>query len=122
VGAELEHQLEQLEELLSLFDAQALREAQEAVEHQIAGLAERLEVTRQALAQAQAQRRRLARARLLLEEGPGAVEQAAPAEAARPAPPPPTSLPERRRGTDRRKVERRKIDAQPAADDYAAGA
>jgi hypothetical protein len=70
VASELEHQLSQLDELLGLLDSGALRSAQEAVENQIAELTERLEVTRQALAHAQAQRRRLARARLLLEEQP----------------------------------------------------
>jgi hypothetical protein len=117
----MEHQLEQLEELLSLFDGQALREAQEAVEHQIAELTERLEVTRQALAQAQAQRRRLARARLLLEEAPAADHPPVQSVSPRPpVPPPPTPLPERRRGVDRRKSERRKPD-QPAPGGYATG-
>jgi len=68
VASDLEQQLGQLDELLGLLDASALRSAQEALEYQIAELTERLEVTRQALAQAQSQRRRLARARLLLEE------------------------------------------------------
>jgi len=68
VASDLEQQLGQLDELLGLLDASALRSAQEALEYQIAELTERLEVTRQVLAQAQAQRRRLARARLLLEE------------------------------------------------------
>ena len=68
MASELEQQLGQLDELLGLLDASALRSAQEVLEYQIAELSERLEVTRQALAQAQAQRRRLARARLLLEE------------------------------------------------------
>lgn len=65
---DLEQQLSQLDELLGLLDAKALRSAQEALEHQIAELSERLEVTRQALAQAQSQRKRLARARLLLDD------------------------------------------------------
>jgi len=68
VANNLEQQLVQLDELLGLLDAKALRSAQEALEHQIAELSERLEVTRQALAQAHAQRKRLARARLLLDE------------------------------------------------------
>jgi hypothetical protein len=68
VASNLENQLTQLDELLGLLDSNALRGAQETVEHQIVELTERLEVTRQALAQAQAQRRRLARARLLLED------------------------------------------------------
>jgi len=67
---DLDNQLAQLEELLSLFDTSTLQAAQQAVEHQIAELSDRLETTRQALAHAQSQRRRLARARLLLEEGP----------------------------------------------------
>lgn len=70
MASDFEQQLSQLDELLGLLDSSALRGAQEALEHQIAELSERLEVTRQALAQAQAQRRRLARARLLLEESP----------------------------------------------------
>jgi hypothetical protein len=73
---DLDNQLAQLEELLSLFDTATLQAAQQAVEHQIAELSDRLETTRQALAHAQSQRRRLARARLLLEEGPSAVEPA----------------------------------------------
>lgn len=68
VASELDQQLSQLDELLGLLDASALRGAQEALENQIAELTERMEVTRQALSQAQVQRRRLARARLLLEE------------------------------------------------------
>ena len=68
MAPDLDQQLGQLDELLGLLDASALRSAQEALEYQIAELTERLEVTRQALTQAQAQRRRLARARLLLEE------------------------------------------------------
>ncbi|MGC9974645.1 MAG: hypothetical protein ABSC36_04565 [Gaiellaceae bacterium] len=68
MASDLEQQLVQLDELLGLLDAKALRGAQEALENQIAELGERLEVTRQALAQAQAQRKRLARARLLLDE------------------------------------------------------
>ena len=68
MASDLEQQLGQLEELLGLLDASALKGAQEAIEHKIAELSERLETTRQALAHAQAQRRRLARARLLLEE------------------------------------------------------
>jgi hypothetical protein len=68
VASDLEKQLVQLDELLGLLDAKALRGAQEALEHQITELSERFEVTRQALAQAQAQRKRLARARLLLNE------------------------------------------------------
>jgi multidrug resistance efflux pump len=68
VANNLEQQLVQLDELLGLLDAKALRSAQEALEHQIAELSERLEVTRQALAQAHSQRKRLARARLLLDE------------------------------------------------------
>jgi hypothetical protein len=66
----LERQLAQLDDLLNLFDTSNLQAAQRAVEHQIAELNDRLETTRQALAQAQAQRRRLARARLLLEDAP----------------------------------------------------
>jgi hypothetical protein len=68
VSSDLEQQLTQLDELLGLLDSGALKAAQETLEHHISELSERLEVTRQALAQAQAQRRRLARARLLLEE------------------------------------------------------
>ncbi|HEY5159449.1 MAG TPA: hypothetical protein VII83_00100 [Gaiellaceae bacterium] len=64
----LEQQLVQLDELLGLLDAKALRGAQEALEHQIAELSEQLETTRQSLAQAHAQRKRLARARLLLDD------------------------------------------------------
>jgi DNA repair exonuclease SbcCD ATPase subunit len=123
VGAELEQQLEQLEELLSLFDGHALREAQEAIEHQIASLTERLEVTRQALAQAQAQRRRLARARLLLEEVPGGSGDHPPAAspAAAAAPSEPATAPDRRRGGERRKEERRKEEPH-SGDSYATGA
>jgi hypothetical protein len=73
---ELDNQLAQLEELLSLFDTPTLQAAQQAVEHQIAELSDRLETTRQALAQAQSQRRRLARARLLLEEDAASREHA----------------------------------------------
>ncbi|MGZ4462089.1 MAG: hypothetical protein ACXVZP_04555 [Gaiellaceae bacterium] len=124
MGAELEQQLEQLEELLSLFDGHALRDAQEALEHQITSLTERLEVTRQALAQAQSQRRRLARARLLLEEGPGAAERAtrSPEAVDEPEESPPDSPAERRRVTDRRAAERRKAERRAASDGYAAGA
>ncbi len=68
MASDLEQQLVQLDEVLGLLDATALRGAQEALENQIAELGERLEVTRQALAQAQAQRKRLARARLLLDQ------------------------------------------------------
>lgn len=68
MATDLEQQLSQLDELLGLLDAKALRSAQEGLENQIAELNERLEVTRQALVQAQAQRKRLARARLLLDE------------------------------------------------------
>lgn len=68
LATDLEQQLSQLDELLGLLDAKALRGAQESLENQIAELNERLEVTRQALVQAQAQRKRLARARLLLDE------------------------------------------------------
>jgi multidrug resistance efflux pump len=68
VARNLEQQLVQLDELLGLLDAKALRSAQEALEHQIAELNEQLETTRQALAQAHAQRKRLARARLLLDD------------------------------------------------------
>jgi len=68
VANDLEQQLVQLDELLGLLDAKALRSAQEALEHQIAELSERLEATRQSLAQAHAQRKRLARARLLLDD------------------------------------------------------
>jgi hypothetical protein len=68
LAPDLDQQLTQLDELLGLLDAGALRGAQETLENQIAELSERMEVTRQALAQAQVQRRRLARARLLLEE------------------------------------------------------
>jgi hypothetical protein len=68
LASNLENQLTQLDELLGLLDAGALRGAQETIENDIVELTERLEVTRQALTQAQAQRRRLARARLLLED------------------------------------------------------
>jgi hypothetical protein len=77
---DLDNQLAQLEELLSLFDTSTLQAAQQAVEHQIAELSDRLETTRQALAHAQSQRRRLARARLLLEEGPPVADAAIPDE------------------------------------------
>jgi hypothetical protein len=66
--AELEQQLEQLEKLLGLIDAESLRAAQQAVEERIARLKEQLELLRQALAEAQRQQLRIARARLLLEE------------------------------------------------------
>jgi hypothetical protein len=68
VAFDLDQQLTQLDELLGLLDADALRSAQETLEFHIVELNERLEVTRQTLVHAQAQRRRLARARLLLEE------------------------------------------------------
>jgi hypothetical protein len=68
VALDLDQQLSKLDELLGLLDASALRSAQETLEFHIAELSERLETTRQALVHAQAQRRRLARARLLLEE------------------------------------------------------
>jgi hypothetical protein len=99
---DLDNQLAQLEELLSLFDTATLQAAQQAVEHQIAELSDRLETTRQALAHAQSQRRRLARARLLLEEGPPAVEPASsdePVAERQPQAPPsrvPTSPPDLR--------------------------
>lgn len=90
---QLDNQLAQLDELLSLFDTSTLQAAQQAVEHQIAELSDRLETTRQALSHAQSQRRRLARARLLLEESTpvsdGAVAthtEAAEAPAPAPAP------------------------------------
>jgi hypothetical protein len=80
----LERQLAQLDDLLKLFDTSNLQAAQRAVEHQIAELNERLETTRLALAHAQAQRRRLARARLLLEDAPPDADpvQAVPVELA----------------------------------------
>jgi hypothetical protein len=85
VTEDLDNQLAQLDELLSLFDTSTLQAAQQAVEHQIAELSDRLETTRQALAHAQSQRRRLARARLLLEESSAPeTPAAAPAEAAAP--------------------------------------
>ncbi len=68
MATDLDQQLIQLDELLGLLDAKALRSAQEKLEHQIAELTEQLETTRQTLAQAQAQRKRLARARLLLDD------------------------------------------------------
>jgi len=68
VATDLDQQLVQLDELLGLLDAKALRGAQEKLEHQIAELTEQLETTRQSLAHAQAQRKRLARARLLLDD------------------------------------------------------
>ncbi|MGD0166852.1 MAG: hypothetical protein ABSC51_06115 [Gaiellaceae bacterium] len=68
MASDLDQQLTQLDELLGLLDADALKGAQETLEFHIAELNERLEMTRQALGRAQAQRRRLARARLLLEE------------------------------------------------------
>ena len=68
MATDLEQQLVQLDELLGLLDAKALRSSQEALEHQIAELSEQLEATRQSLAQAHAQRKRLARARLLLDD------------------------------------------------------
>jgi multidrug resistance efflux pump len=88
VATDLEQQLVQLDELLGLLDAKALRSAQENLEHQIAELTEQLEATRQSLAHAQAQRKRLARARLLLDEsasdtngnGDPALHMAAPDE------------------------------------------
>jgi len=79
---DLDNQLAQLEELLSLFDTSTLQAAQQAVEHQIAELSDRLETTRQALTHAQSQRRRLARARLLLEEGPTGADPASTDEPA----------------------------------------
>ena len=66
MATDLEQQLVQLDELLGLLDAKALRSAQEGLENRIAELSEQLEATRQSLAQAHAQRKRLARARLLL--------------------------------------------------------
>ena len=80
----LDRQLAQLDDLLQLFDTTNLQAAQRAVEREIDELNERLETTRQALAQAQAQRRRLARARLLLEDAPPDTEavRAAPVEPA----------------------------------------
>jgi deoxyribodipyrimidine photolyase-like uncharacterized protein len=127
-ATDLEHQLEQLDELLSLFDASALREAQESLEHQIADLTERLEVTRQALAQAHAQRRRLARARLLLEgSAPSAGKPNGDAEELEEAEEPgetdepePTSLEERRKD-ERRKDERRKPERRDTSEPIAAG-
>jgi len=119
VASDLEQQLSQLEELLGLLDTTALKHAQETIEHQISELNERLEVTRQALAHALAQRRRLARARLLLEESenkvPAIVESVPSADTSdeedssvvRPM----TSAPyaaERRRGDERRKSEERR--------------
>jgi site-specific recombinase XerC len=120
----LDRQLAQLDDLLKLFDTTNLQAAQRAVEHQIAELNERLETTRQALTQAQAQRRRLARARLLLEDAPPEAEpvkavpvELAPEEAPRPAtlsevrqvverdaedPPAGSYLPDRRRNERRR--------------------
>ena len=86
MASDLDQQLTQLDELLGLLDAGALRGAQEALENQIAELNERMEVTRQALAQAQAQRRRLARARLLLEESGEHNGNGDPALHAAPAP------------------------------------
>jgi multidrug resistance efflux pump len=88
VATDLEQQLVQLDELLGLLDAKALRSAQEGLEHRIAELTEQLEVTRQSLAHAQAQRKRLARARLLLDDsandtngnGDPALHKAAPEE------------------------------------------
>ena len=74
----LERQLAQLDDLLKLFDTSNLQAAQRTVEHQIAELNERLETTRQALAQAQSQRRRLARARLLLEDAPPEADPVRP--------------------------------------------
>jgi multidrug resistance efflux pump len=68
VATDLDQQLVQLDELLGLLDAKALRSAQEGLEHQIAELSEQLEKTRQSLAQAHVQRKRLARARLLLDD------------------------------------------------------
>lgn len=88
MATDLEQQLVQLDELLGLLDAKALRSAQEGLEHRIAELTEQLEVTRQSLAHAQAQRKRLARARLLLDDsandtngnGDPALHKAAPEE------------------------------------------
>jgi hypothetical protein len=119
---DLDNQLAQLEELLSLFDTSTLQAAQQAVEHQIAELSDRLETTRQALAQAQSQRRRLARARLLLEEGPVPAEPTASAPEPEPSrqatsPPDLRSVGEERRAEqplggsylpDRRRSERRR--------------
>jgi hypothetical protein len=122
--SDLENQLSQLDELLSLLDANALRGAQEALENQIVELTERLEVTRQALAQAQSQRRRLARARLLLEDtghepgvsnGNPAFNHTAEAQSGEPSSPPqtPVTAPfvaERRSGSERRATgERRQV-------------
>jgi hypothetical protein len=136
VASDLEQQLGQLDELLGLLDAGALRSAQEALEHQIAELTERLEVTRQALTQAQTQRRRLARARLLLEEsahetngnGDPALRPTSSPEDPQPAasaPPPTATAPfaaerretEERRanGARRQTVDRRKGQELPPA-------
>jgi hypothetical protein len=108
----LERQLAQLDDLLKLFDTTNLQAAQRAVEHQIAELNERLETTRQALAQAQAQRRRLARARLLLEDAP--PESAEPVRAA-----PVEPAPEEPGGTltEMRPVTERTVE-EPAAGSY----
>jgi len=94
VATDLDQQLVQLDELLRLLDAKALRSAQEALEHQIAELSEQLEATRQSLAQAHAQRKRLARARLLLDDtardtngnGDPALHHDAPTEEPKPEP------------------------------------
>ena len=122
MATNLEQQLGQLEELLNLLDANALKQAQEAIEHQIAELSERFEMTRQALAQAQVQRRRLARARLLLEEEAG--ERSTSDPAMRPLTAPATVeakqealtatapyIADRRESEDRRKAPRRSADA-----------
>jgi len=125
VANDLEQQLSQLDELLGLLDAKALRSAQEALEHQIAELSERLEVTRQALAQAQSQRKRLARARLLLDESaqenntngdpalhhkePAIEPENAPARTSAPFVTERRATTARRSNGDRREVEDRRI-------------
>lgn len=92
----------------TLLDAKALRQEQEAVEHEIASLNEQLEATRQAMAEARARRRRLARALLLVDGEATAVKKLGrlkPVLSPDPTPTAaaPTFLPETRRGEAGRK-------------------
>jgi len=120
VATDLDQQLVQLDELLGLLDAKALRSAQEALEHQIAELSEQLEATRQSLAQAHAQRKRLARARLLLNDtvrdtngnGDPALQHKVPVEEPEPEPENTVTAPvvveRRNNGSERRQIEDRR--------------
>ena len=120
MATDLDQQLVQLDELLGLLDAKALRSAQEALEHQIAELSEQLEATRQSLALAHAQRKRLARARLLLDDssrdtngnGDPALHHKAPAPVEAPEPENVVTAPvvaeRRNNGSERRQIEDRR--------------